>query len=114
MNTNNDTPENWMQLGKSALVRFLRPLGIWLRDKRLARHVHRIWDTRSTNGQYWEMYAWSIGPLVIPFSAPRRNQIEEWTTPRVLALWKAFDRQSFRNTTAVCKNSTPPISASQR
>ena len=93
MTTNDDTPESWAQLGSSALVRLLWPIGIWLRDKGFARHVHRVWDTRSTNGQYWEMYAWAIGPVVVPFSAPYRNQIEEWTTPRVLKLWQAFERR---------------------
>lgn len=95
MNSIDDTPESWEQLGRSALVRLLWPIGVWLRDKGLARHVHRVWDTRKTNGQYWEMFAWAIGPVVVPFSEPRRNQIEEWTTPRVLELWKALERRPF-------------------
>lgn len=92
MKTDEDTPENWMQLGNSQLVQLLRPLGFWLRDRGLARQVHRIWDTRATNGQYWEMHGWAVGPFVVPFHAPRRNSLEEMTTPQVLEMWDLATR----------------------
>ena len=77
----------WTWVGASHLAKKLRPLGLRLRDAGCARHVHKIWDMRKTNGQYWEMYGWGIGPIVIPFSVPRRNTIEEMTTPEVLRFW---------------------------
>lgn len=94
--THTDTPERWIRLGNSTLVRVLRPLGFWLRDKGIAQHVHRVWDTRESNGQYWEMHAWALGALVIPFSAPRRNGLEEMTSKVVLEIWKrAYQSEYF-------------------
>lgn len=75
-------------LGDSLLVERLRPGALWLRDNGYTKQAHLIWDHRSTTGQYWELFGCRIGPVVWPFSAPRRNKIEEWTTPRVLALWQ--------------------------
>jgi hypothetical protein len=81
-----DLPEDWVRLGGSWVVRVLRPAGLWLRDKGWAKHVYRVWDRREVNGEYWEMFGWRIGRMVIPFSGPRRNRLKEMTTPQTLQL----------------------------
>lgn len=105
MTPTDDTPEDWMRLGGGWLARLLRPLGLWLCDRGYAKQVRRTWNY--TNGQFWEMHAWQVGPLVVPFSPLFRNKLEEITTPEILAFWMSTPIRSFRpseDTTHTHKN----------
>lgn len=85
----------WKLIGRLSIIKELRPLGLWLRDRGFARNAHLEWDTRKENGEFWEFHGWRIGPFVVPFGEPRRNRIMEWTTPQVIAVWKLLDDRSW-------------------
>jgi len=88
INKREDSPHDWERFANSWAVRLLRPLGLWLLNRRLVSHVHFEWDLREETGEFWELYGWRAGPIIIPFSGPRRNSVMEMTTPEVLAIWK--------------------------